>query len=189
MKNKPIPFLPGQKYARLTIVERVKGKDRRFLCRCDCGNMKEVSGQNLRNKDPLKRVMSCGCLKAGRPARLRHGHCVGGKQSPTRISWNAMRLRCNNPKSVSYPAYGGRGIKIDPRWNDFANFLEDMGERPEGTTLDRIDVNGDYTKDNCRWATKEVQTTNRRKYTLITVSRLRELEAIERRVKELGIEL
>ena len=73
-----------------------------------------------------------------------------------------MKQRCGNPNYPSYPHYGGRGIKYDKRWFYFDNFLEDMGERTDGTTLDRIDVNGDYNKDNCRWTSRAVQQRNLR---------------------------
>jgi hypothetical protein len=72
-----------------------------------------------------------------------------------------MRMRCNRPSFPSYPKYGGRGITMDPRWEKFSNFFEDMGERPPGTSLDRIDGKGNYTKSNCRWADQETQTMNR----------------------------
>ena len=74
-----------------------------------------------------------------------------------------MKTRCNNPKHRRYSDYGGRGIKVCERWMDFNNFLADMGERPEGLTLDRIDPNGNYEPGNCRWATDSVQQTNKRK--------------------------
>jgi hypothetical protein len=74
-----------------------------------------------------------------------------------------MRDRCHNPNHFAFHHYGGRGITHDPRWEDFAAFLEDMGERPEGLTLDRIDPDGNYCKSNCRWATRYQQTHNRRK--------------------------
>jgi hypothetical protein len=74
-----------------------------------------------------------------------------------------MRQRCNNPKYTQYRDYGGRGIKVCDRWSVFSNFLEDMGDRPEGMTLDRKDTNGDYTKDNCKWSTKAEQVRNTRR--------------------------
>lgn len=77
-------------------------------------------------------------------------------------SWNSMKNRCNNPKLKEYKNYGGRGITYDTRWEDFREFFKDMGKRPEGTTLDRIDVDKDYCKENCRWATKEEQQRNQR---------------------------
>lgn len=77
-------------------------------------------------------------------------------------SWNCMKNRCNNSNLKEYKNYGGRGITYDPKWETFEGFYEDMGERPENTSLDRIDVNGNYCKENCRWATKEEQQRNQR---------------------------
>ena len=92
----------------------------------------------------------------------KHGHSPDGNPSPTYRSWAKMVQRCANPNCTSYPQYGGRGISFDPSWQKFANFLLDMGERPEGRTLDRIDNNKNYTKDNCRWATRAEQDANKR---------------------------
>lgn len=92
-----------------------------------------------------------------------YGHLTNGKCSPTYYSWKAMRRRCNDPKYTYYYLYGGRGISYDNRWNNFTNFLLDMGERPEGKTLDRQDANKNYCKDNCMWATPLEQRMNQRR--------------------------
>jgi len=87
-----------------------------------------------------------------------------GSGTPAYVSWAAMRDRCLNPKSTSYADYGARGITICKRWLDsFDNFLADMGPRPRGKSIDRIDVNGNYIKSNCRWATKKMQAKNQRR--------------------------
>lgn len=100
--------------------------------------------------------------KRSTDSRVTHGHCASGR-SRTYVSWEAMRARCLNPKSPSYKYYGGRGIKIDPRWLVFENFLEDMGSRPPGTSLDRYpEKNGHYQPGNCRWATPQTQARNTR---------------------------
>jgi hypothetical protein len=77
-------------------------------------------------------------------------------------SWDSMKNRCNSTGNIRWEEYGGRGISYDPLWEDFYNFYKDMGKAPEGTTLDRIDVNGNYCKDNCRWTTTSVQSFNQR---------------------------
>lgn len=124
--------------------------------------VKSVSSNNLRTG----KTKSCGCLNVQkiRERSTKHGHTpkIGGTNtfSPTYYSWTAMKARCKNPKNIGYTLYGGKGVSYDPDWEYFHNFLSDMGERPSGTTLDRIDTNGNYCKSNCRWATTKEQGRN-----------------------------
>lgn len=163
--------LIGQRFGRLLVRGEI-GASRagiRWLCDCDCGGHIAATIGHLRNS-----TRSCGCLKREKlellaPVRLRsnlrHGNAGRGKKTRTYHSWEAMIQRCTNPNTKAYKHYGGRGITICASWREsFEAFLTDMGERPAGTTLDRRENDGDYEKDNCRWATKEQQITNRRPY-------------------------
>lgn len=106
--------------------------------------------------------------------------------TPTHVTWLAILDRCTNINSKDYLRYGGRGISIIPEWMVFTNFLADMGERPEGTTIDRIDVNGGYNPENCRWATPKQQCRNRRTSKMLTFRG--ETKCVAEWAEELGIE-
>lgn len=157
----------GQRFSSLTVSSEPfkNGRLRQVHCLCDCGNRKVVTVCKLFSGE----TKSCGCRHRERARRLgisnaTHGHTGKGKRSPTYITWQSMHLRCANPATKSYNRYGGRGIKVAPEWGGkggFSRFLSDMGERPEGFTLDRIDVDGDYCAANCRWADWATQVANR----------------------------
>lgn len=129
-----------------------------WVCKCDCGSTVSVNLSKLRNKE----TRSCGCLRAEVSADRMRTH--GKARTGTYRSWEAMKQRCTNPNYSEFYLYGGRGIKVCERWLQFESFLADMGVRPEGKSIDRIDVNGDYTKDNCRWATATEQARNKRNH-------------------------
>lgn len=100
--------------------------------------------------------------------KTHHGHYVGDKPSPTYVSWQSMRQRCHDQNADNFYAYGKRGIAVCDEWrHSFEKFVADMGERPQGATLDRIDSSGPYTKENCRWSSPKEQASNRRNNTLI----------------------
>lgn len=147
---KPIPDLTGKVFGKLTALERFvvgdKKKASKWRCICSCGAIREVYATHLIRGNSK----SCStCL--GAPV----------KTMPAHMSWKSMVLRCTNKNHMAYHRYGGRGIKICERWTVFANFLADMGPRPKGRSLDRINTDGDYEPSNCRWATNSEQSNNR----------------------------
>lgn len=135
----------GQRYGNWTVIRRVCHSS--YECRCDCGAF------HIRQIGTLKRGSSQRCTKCMGTRQRKHG--MDG--TSTYLIWAKMKHRCH-----SHPAYAGRGIKVCERWNDFRNFLADMGERPANKSLDRIDNNGDYEPGNCRWSTAKQQQRNRR---------------------------
>jgi len=151
--------LAGQTFGLLTVLGRTDAPEgeagARWMCRCECGNVTVKKAAYLKCGD----TKSCGCLLP-----RRHGKY----NTPEHRAWHNMRTRCLNPKALGWESYGGRGIAVCERWDDFLTFLADMGPKPSPQhTLDRIDVNGDYCPENCRWATPEEQGNNKRNVTLI----------------------
>jgi hypothetical protein len=166
--------LKGQRFGRLVVLSRAHNHGKRVAwhCQCDCGQTVVVPTLRLRSGA----TQSCGCraadasranLQAAHAACLDHGHCVGG-HTPTYTSWVDMRSRCENSSVKQYADYGGRGISVCERWQSFENFLADMGERPPGRTLDRIDNDGHYEQGNCQWATRRMQQNNSRRNRRLT---------------------
>lgn len=164
----------GQRFGRLTVRgEPVKlGRKRCVECLCDCGETASIIVSQLFSGGRT----SCGCGRAERCAAIgaknvRHGAAKNGTRSPTYLSWASMKQRCLNQNSTAYDRYGGAGISVCPEWigaDGFKNFVADMGERPEGLTLDRIDNSLGYSPDNCRWADWRTQMRNRRVARMIT---------------------
>ena len=161
--------LTGKRFGMLTVICRAEDKngDVMWQCKCDCGCEKAVRGESLR----YGTAKSCGCWIRKNLLEINTKH--GKTDTKLYGVWSTMKTRCLNPNSVSYKLYGKRGIKVCEEWvNDFQAFYEwavSTGYH-EGLSIDRIDVNGDYEPNNCRWADAETQANNRRNSHIVTLN-------------------
>ena len=176
--------LTGQKFGRLTVLGFDKQDNYRqymWLCKCDCGNIVSVRGYSLRSGN----TQSCGCLQKDINLKLRQTH---GKTN-TRIYniWVGMKQRCLTPSTSCYKYYGGRGISLCDEWKSFEPFNEwaISNGYQENLTLDRIDVNGNYEPQNCRWITLKEQQNNTRRNHYITYNG--ETKTLKEWSEQLGI--
>lgn len=156
----------GTRCGRLVVLREVARKNgvRRMLVACDCGNETEVPRRYLTS--PNRKTLSCGCWSKEQTGKRAWRH--GLSNTTYQAIWSSMMARCYNPRNISYPLYGGRGIAVCERWHSLVSFASDMGERPSSShSLDRIDNSGNYEPSNCRWATKREQAQNTRRNVLV----------------------
>jgi hypothetical protein len=164
----------GDRFGKLTAIQQTEIKKWHryaWLFKCDCG-VDVISVPSVVCRGDVN-TKSCGCGRIATLKRImfKHGHTLGKTTSPTYNSWRGMLDRCTSESHKDFIYYGARGIKVCERWLKFENFFADMGERPKGRTIDRIDGNGQYELANCRWATSLEQRHNTRKYGSIRKNR------------------
>lgn len=181
MKN--VPDMEGKVFGKWTVLRRLendKHGNSSWLCRCECGEERAVLGARLRSG----KSQTCGCTRALSMLQANTTH--DGTHHPLYKTWKGMKERCYLESNRSYADYGGRGITVCSTWlEDFWAFVRDMGPRPKGTTLDRVDNAKGYSPENCRWATPEEQNSNRRNNRLVFIDG--QYKALSQVAREYGI--
>lgn len=179
--------IAGNQFGLLTVIResprlRNGGQVRRaWDCLCACGQEVTVAQYTLTSG----MTRSCGCLRLTQSASVTHGHARKGGRTKSYQSWSSMVKRCTNPKCRAYKWYGARGIEVCPSWLKFDGFLLDMGEPPEGHTIERRDVNQGYVKGNCEWIPKAKQAAN--KITSLRFEHLGRTQCLKDWCRELGL--
>lgn len=161
----PLVDLSGKRFGRLSVTRKgaTKGGKAHWLCVCECGHEVIVSGDSLR----AGRTKSCGCIRRENTSKMFSKHRK--LHTSAYSAWQNMMSRCNNSNRRDYDNYGGRGIRVCSEWQSFIGFYADMGDCPKGHTLERLDVDGDYSKSNCEWASRKAQNRNKRNTVRITI--------------------
>lgn len=185
-RNRPLKDYAGEKFWRLTAV-RLAERDiskyggHKWLFKCDCGKDAIVSIKDARSGH----TKSCGCLFSELLAKRNTKHNLS--DCPEYKTWKDMRSRCRSPRNKEFHNYGGRGIRTCTRWDNFDGFYSDMGSCPEGGTIERLDVNGNYEPSNCVWASRTVQANNKRSTVRLTING--ETRSLSEWAKHYGVEI
>ncbi len=159
--------LTGRTYNRLTVLKYIGSST--WLCKCSCGNTCQARSYAIRKNI----VVSCGCYKAEKAKEFHTTHGHSSKRTPTYQVWDGVIQRCTNKKNQAYKNYGGRGIRVSGKWLKFENFLKDMGEKPTTKhSIERIDNNGGYESQNCKWILLSKQHINKRTNFMITYKQI-----------------
>lgn len=185
-RNRPLKDYSGSKFGKLTAISLVERdaawNNHMWLFSCECGQQKVAGIKQVKSG----KTRSCGCALRDALVERNRTHGLSAVHPREYRIWKGMRDRCRRASNKSFKNYGGRGIDLCPEWEDFAIFMRDMGPCPDGSSIDRIDVNGDYCASNCEWQNDKGQANNRRTSHLI--SHLGETKTLQQWCEQFGID-